>query len=219
MRHQKKPTYRGQKEAIIHIWKQALKKLLDYYEAKRGKFSRFFPRLFTFFVILNITCYWWAMLTAYPNHVFGSEKVHYFLIQFPVGFLGALFDSLSFFVTVYIAKKALKTTSVTNYIAHLSIDLIIAIIATWWVLVVFSVSGWLISFVQHQPESLVQRSYVYEQRFVEAVQHPTQTNNLKNIYFGIIMGISAMLPTFTHLSMSLYSIITYFYHQYRLKRW
>ncbi len=34
---------------------------------------------------------------------------------------------------------------------------------------------------------------------------------------GIIMGISAMLPTFTHLSMSVYSVITYLYSQYKFR--
>ena len=32
---------------------------------------------------------------------------------------------------------------------------------------------------------------------------------LKNIYFGAVMGISAMLPTFTHLSLSAYSVLKY----------
>jgi hypothetical protein len=199
----------NKQQTVIAIWKQSLGWLLAYYDAKRGELRQFFPKLFLFFVILNISCYWWAMLTAYPNEFFG-EKVHYFLIQFPVGFLGALFDSLSFFVTIYIAKRALKTTSTKSYLAHLSVDLIIAILATWWVLFVFSVSGWLVSLVQQHPESLVQRSYVYEQRLIEAVKEPTKTKNLKNIYFGVIMGISAMLPTFTHSVMSLYSISKYF---------
>ena len=149
------------------------------------------------------------MLTAYPDE-FLKEKAHYFLVQFPVGFLGALFDSLSFFVTIFIAKKALKSTSTSSYLAHLSVDLIIAIIATWWVLLVFSISGWLVSIVQQTPESLAQRSYVYEQRLMQAVKDPTAMQNLKNIYFGTIMGISAMLPTFTHSTMSLYSISKYF---------
>lgn len=199
----------SKQQKIITIWKQSLGWLLAYYDAKRGKLRQFFPKLFLFFVILNISCYWWAMLTAYPDEFF-QEKVHYFLVQFPVGFLGALFDSLSFFVTIFIAKKALKTTSAKSYLAHLSVDLIIAIIATWWVLLVFSISGWLVSIVQQTPESFAQRSYVYEQRFVQAIKEPTAVESLKNIYFGVIMGISAMLPTFTHSIMSLYSISKYF---------
>lgn len=198
---------RVDQEAIIATWKLSLGKLLHFYERRRGKLKRFFPRLFIFFILLNITCYWWAIVTAYPEAAFGKERVHYFLIQFPVSFLGALFDSLSFFITVHIAKKALKTTSTLSYLAHLSVDIIIAIIATWWVLFVFSFSGWLVSFVQHSPESFTQRSYIYERRLTKALTSPTQKESLKNIYFGLIVGISAMLPTFTHLSLSVHSII------------
>ncbi len=199
----------SRQQTIITIWKQSLGWLLAYYDAKRGKLKQFLPKLFLFFVVLNISCYWWAMLTAYPDAFF-REKVHYFLVQFPVGFLGAFFDTLSFFVTIFIAKRALKTTSTKSYLAHLSVDLIIAIIATWWVLFVFSFSGWLIGLILQNPESLVQRNYAYEQRLIEAVKEPTATNNLKNIYFGVIMGISAMLPTFTHSIISLYSVSKYF---------
>ena len=193
--------------SVIKIWKKYLGQLLSFYERRRGKWHTFFPKLFIFFILVNIGCYWWAMLSNYPHHVFGYESTHYFLIQFPVGILGALFDSLSFFVTIYIARRALKTSSTISYLGHLSIDLVIAILATGWVLGVFSVSGWLVSLVQQQPESLVERSYVYEQRFFEAVQNPTRGDNLKNIYFGTIMGISAMLPTLTHLSLYLYSVV------------
>ena len=202
-------SQQSKQQTIISIWKQSLGWLLAYYDAKRGKLKEFLPKLFLFFVILNISCYWWAMLTAYPNE-FLQEKSHYFLVQFPVGFLVALFDSLSFFVTILIAKKALNTTSTKSYLAHLSVDLIIAILATWWVLLVFSLSGWLVSLIQQTPESLAQRSYVYEQRLIQALEEPTAIKNLKNIYFGVIMGISAMLPTFTHSIMSLYSVSKYF---------
>ena len=44
------------------------------------------------------------------------------------------------------------------YIAHLSIDLVIAVLATFWVILVFIVSGWIVSFVETlgQPEELIQ---------------------------------------------------------------
>ena len=169
---------------IMAIWKRSLGRLLDYYEMNRGSLVSFFPKLFLFFTLLNIGCYWLALLTAYPEEAFGNERVHYLLLQFPVGILGALFDSLSFFITVLIAKRALKTTSLGSYIAHLSVDIIIAIVATWWVLFVFSFSGWLISFVQHSPESFAGRANEYEARVMAAVANPTNKNSLKNIYFG-----------------------------------
>lgn len=194
---------------IIAIWKRSLGQLLSFYDRKRGSLWSFFPKLFIFFTLLNMTCYWLAILTAYPEEAFGNERTHYFLLQFPVGVLGALFDSLSFFITVYIARRALKTTTVISYVAHLSIDVLIAIVATWWVLLVFSVSGWLVSLVQHQPESLVARSGVYESRIASAVKDPTSSGNLRNIYFGVVMGISAMLPTAIHLYLSGQSVMTY----------
>lgn len=201
---------------IIGIWKQSLSRLLGYYDTRRGKLINFFPKLFLFFVVLNIFCYWWAIFTAYPEEMLRQgERTHYFLVQFFVGFLGALFDSLSFFITVYIARKALYTTSTKSYIAHLSIDLIIAIVATWWVIFVFTISGWLVSFVQQSPESFVERSYVYEQRLSEALQDPTKKESLKNIYFGMVMGVSAMLPTMTHISLSIHSIIKYWQRKLR----
>ena len=194
---------------VMALWKRSLARLLSYYEAKRGPIITFFPKLFLFFTVLNIGCYWLALLTAYPEEAFGDERVHYLLLQFPVGILGALFDSLSFFITVWIAKRALKTTSLGSYIAHLSVDIVIAIVATWWVLFVFSFSGWLISLVQHSPESLVGRADKYEARIVAAVTNPTDRSSIKNIYFGIVVGISAMLPTFTHLFLSLQAIGIY----------
>ncbi len=194
---------------IMAIWKQSLARLLDYYEAHRGSLVTFFPKLLIFFTLLNMSCYWLALLTAYPEDAFGDERVHYFLLQFPVGILGALFDSLSFFITVWIAKRAIKTTSLTHYLAHLSVDIVIAIVATWWVLFVFSFSGWLISFIQQSPESLAVRANQYEARVVAAVTNPTSRDSIRNIYFGIVVGISAMLPTFTHLYLSLRAVGTY----------
>lgn len=195
--------------SVVSIWKQSLAHLLAVYDSKRGPLRSFFPKLFLFFIILNISCYWWAILTAYPQAALGPERNHYFLIQFPVGCLGALFDSLSFFITVYIARRALRATSTRSYIAHLSIDIVIAIVATWWVLLVFSFSGWLVSLIQQSPESLTQRSYVYERRLARAVRDPTSRDSLKNIYFGAIMGVSAFLPTLTHLVLSLRSVVLY----------
>ena len=209
--YRKKIINRANKnKTIVNIWKHSLGNLLGFYEARCGKFISFFPKLFLFFILLNIGCYWWAMVTAFPDTIVGREKLHYFLLQFPVGILGALFDSLSFYVTIFIARRALKTSSTFSYIAHLSVDIIIAIIATWWVLFVFSFAGWLIGLVLQNPESLAARNHVYEQRLVNAVQNPTETHNLKNIYFGIIMGISAMLPTITHISLSIHSMFKYF---------
>ena len=94
------------------------------------------------------------MFTAFPELTHGRAGVYYFKMQFPVGFLGAIFDSLSFFVTIYIIHNALRTEKGIQYISHLSLDLIIAILATFWVLFVFSFSGWLIDLTNDAPQIL-----------------------------------------------------------------
>jgi hypothetical protein len=190
-------------DSIITIWKDSLNRLIVFYEAKRGKIFAFYPLLFLFFVLINIGCYWWAMFTAFPELTHGRAGVYYFKIQFPVGFLGALFDSLSFFVTIYIIRHALRTKKDMQYVAHLSLDLVIAILATFWVLFVFSFSGWLIDTMDAVPQDLVKRNTKYQGLLLDAVARPT--DNLRNIYFGLVMGVSAMIPTCVHVCMFLRS--------------
>ena len=187
--------------SIIAIWRESLERLLVFYEAKRGNSVSFFPKLFLFFVVINIACYWWAMFTAYPWLTRGPAGAENFMIQFPVGILGALFDTLSFFVTVFIIRLALRARRNWEYVAHLSLDLVIAILATFWVLFVFSFSGWLISFWEGAPAVLEARNEKYGRLLINAVDSPE--NNLRNIYFGLIMGISASLPTCVHAFMFL----------------
>ena len=127
------------------------------------------------------------------------EASHYLKLQFPVGLFGALFDSLSFFVTIWIIRRALGSTKTSEYIFHLSLDLAIALIATLWVLFVFTFGGWLISLWEQVPEQISERSIKYTNRAVQAIQDPTGRENAKNIYFGLIMGVSAALPTCFHL--------------------
>ena len=189
--------------SIITIWKDYLKQLLDFYETKRGNIFVFYPLLFLFFVLINIGCYWWAMFTAFPELTHGSAGAYYFKIQFPVGFLGALFDSLSFFVTILIIRHAIQARKGIEYVAHLSLDLAIAVLATFWVLFVFSFSGWLINAVNAVPQDLAKRNAEYQGLLLEALAKPT--DNLRNIYFGLVMGISAMIPTCVHICMFLRS--------------
>ena len=200
---------------IISYWRKDLQRVLLFYESKRFQGDSFFLRLFIFFVLLNIICYWFAMVTAFPSLVFGKTFGYYFKVQFPVGILGALFDSLSFFVTIFIVRRALLTVSTKIYIAHLSIDLVIAVLATFWVILVFIISGWIVSFFETlgQPEELIQtydhetninkRTSKYATTVNDALKSPSE--NIQNIYFGLIMGISAMLPTMIHFMMFLKS--------------
>ena len=200
---------------IISYWRKDLQRALLFYESKRFQGDSFFLHLFIFFVLLNIICYWFAMVTAFPSLVFGKTFGYYFKVQFPVGILGALFDSLSFFVTIFIVRRALLTVRSKIYIAHLSIDLVIAVLATFWVILVFIISGWAVSFIETlgQPEELIQtydhetninkRTSKYVTTVNDALKSPLE--NIQNIYFGLIMGISAMLPTMLHFMMFLKS--------------
>ena len=201
---------------IVTYWKKDLKRILLLYESVRFKSNYFFLYLFLFFILINISCYWFAMLSAFPSLVFGNTFNYYFKVSFPVGILGALFDSLSFFITILIVKKAILTTNSKIYIAHLSIDLLIAIIATFWVLVVFILSGWVVSYFEiiNQPKEFIEfydhetkinkRTDKYINTVNDAIINPSE--NIQNIYFGIIMGFSAMIPTVIHFSMFLKSL-------------
>lgn len=189
--------------AIIITWKNSLSELIVFYEKRRGSVYVFYPKLFLFFILVNIACYWWALFTAFPELTYGSAGYHYFKVQFPVGFLGALFDSLSFFVTIFIIRRALRAQKNMEYISHLSLDLVIALLATFWVLFVFSFAGWLVHLIESVHQDLSGRNEDYRRMLMDALARPYA--NKRNIYFGLIMGASAMLPTCGHIFMFLMS--------------
>ena len=95
-----------------------------------------------------------------------------------------------------------------SYIAYLSVDLMIATLAAFWVLFVFMVSGWLVSAILSVPETLEARHMLYQHRLFNALQYPTQKESLKNIFFGIMMGGSALLPTLIHIGMALRAMLS-----------
>jgi hypothetical protein len=196
--------------SMFSIWKASLAQLLYLYEEKRPSLVLFFPLLFIFFILLNIGCYWLALLTTYPEYIEGPEAREYVLLQFPVGILGAIFDSLSFFVTIWIIRRALACHRLAEYIGHLSLDAVIAVIATFWVLFVFTWGGQLVSYVDAWmtnavPESLTERTTKTTLRVQQAIENPV--DNWRNIYFGFLMGISASLPTFAHIGLFAYSCL------------
>lgn len=189
----------------IERWRASLSGLLRTYEERRGRLGSFIPKLFAFFVALNAGCYWLGILVAYPDKLLGADRLHYIILQVPVGVLGAVFDTASFFVTVAIVRRALQTRRASEYIAHLSIDAVIAVLATFWVLMVFSVSGWLLSYIEAAPEVLAERNAMYESRLADALRDPR--GQWRNIYFGLVMGISASLPTLIHVWLFLRAAI------------
>lgn len=192
---------------FISKWQNSLREVLTLYNERRPPLKKFYPRLFLFFFCVNVFCYWWACLTAFPDSIYHATW-YYFKVQVPVGFLGALFDSLSFFITIWIINQAVRAKSKLVLVSHLFIDVIIAILATFWVLFVFSFSSWLIRLTENDPAmsaELIERQAVYQSRVEDAVKDPI--GNIRNIYFGLIMGVSAILPTLFHVYMAFRSRI------------
>lgn len=200
-------------------WRNDLTELLRWIQHRQKELRFFFLKLYGFFFLLNFGCYWLGMVLIFPRHVFGPPFLHYFKISLPVGVMGALFDSLSFYVTLWIIQHALNTSSKLSYTLHLCLDFIIAILATFWVLFVFVISGWIVNQLEgksyshredgsiyvveskqvEQGEQFKKRSNLYRARVEEAMEKPLR--NWRNILFGIIMGLSAMLPTSIHMLM------------------
>ena len=213
-----------QKQGLLYfdIWRADLGVMLEKFQAWRSNTGHYFFKVFIFFVFLNDLAYWFAIATAYPELLSGDELLHYLKVQIPVAILGALFDSVSLYITLLVVYRALRSPSNLSYISHLSIDLLIAFAATFWVLIVFSISGWLVSFLpgekivqsqvkaQFNNETLSDRGKLYEKRVAAAINNPTGENEIKNIYFGIVMGLSAMIPTAVHISCALFSMRLFF---------
>lgn len=189
------------------FWRQALRHFLEVFERYRSTTRFFYAKVFFGFALLNFGCYWWALITAYRELLYTDEVLEFILISFPVGIMGAMFDSLSLFVTLFIIRRALVTQNNLKYMSYLSVDIVIAILATFWVLFVFMISGWLVSFIVTQPETLGYRAHLYSSRIHDALTNPFSEGNLRNIYFGIIMGASALLPTLIHAGMAAWSVL------------
>jgi len=182
----------------FHQWRTSLLHFLSWFENLRKTTRLFYVKTFAVFVLLNLSCYWLALLTAYPGHVFGAKALEYVLMGFPVGVLGAVFDCASLLVTLWIVRRALNSQNNSSYVLYLSIDLLIALVASLWVLFVFTASGWFVSLILANPETMGSRVWLYEQRVESALFNPFDPNNLRNIFFGVVMGASALLPTLLH---------------------
>jgi len=199
----------------VKAWRKDLGLLLQKFQSWRANTRFYFLKVFIFFVIINDIAFWFAIATAYPEIITSAtELLHYKKVQIPVALLGALFDSLSLYITFVVVRHALLSRSNLVYISHLSIDMIIAIVATFWVLFVFSISGWLVSFIPSnseivKSESLEYRNKAYADRAVAAINNPTGKEEMRNIYFGVIMGFSAIIPTCVHIFCALFSLRTF----------
>ena len=197
----------GNSQTVFLHWRNSLLHTLTWFENLRTSTRNLYLKAFAVFVVLNLSCYWWALLTTYPDRVFGAKAEEYILMGFPVALFGAVFDVLSLFVTLFIIKQALSSRSNSAYVCYLSIDLFIAIAASLWVLFVFMISGWVVSYILASPETILSRVWLYEDRVESAIFNPFNPDNLRNIYFGVIMGASALLPTLLHLYLACRSFL------------
>jgi hypothetical protein len=194
--------------SIFEIWRQSLSRLHDWFNKKRDAGRRqFYFKSFSIFFAINLGCYWWALLTAYPGHIMSYKWDEFFLMGFPVSFLGATFDSFSLIVTLFIIRQALVSDNNLRYVAFLSVDLVIAGLAALWVLFAFVASGWVVALVLQRPETFASRTVLYQGRFWDAFEDPFAPGNIRNIYFGTIMGASALLPTLCHLFLAMRSLV------------
>ena len=210
----------------FETWREDLSLISEKYKSWRLNTKFYFLKIFIFFIFLNDISYWFAIAITYPEILTSeAELLYYTKVQIPVALLGALFDSLSLYITLLVIRRALLSISNLSYISHLSIDLLIAIAATFWVLFVFSISGWIVkstfnktedktavssqSLEQVSSQSLEQRNQLYADRATSAFKNPTGREEMKNIYFGLIMGLSAIIPTCAHIACALFSLRFY----------
>ena len=71
------------------------------------RFKQNTKKNFIVFLVIYDVAYWFAISTAYPEIFLGKEYEHYIKVQVPVAFLGALFDSLSLYITILVIRQAL----------------------------------------------------------------------------------------------------------------
>ena len=188
------------------IWRGSLQQLLGWFQDLRGRSSNFSLKIFIFFCAVNLVFFWWALLTSYPELLVGPKAEEYVLMGFPIAVLGAVFDCLSLLATLFIVERALGSDSNNMFLAYLGIDLAIALLAGLWVLFAFVVSGWLISFMLSLPETMAYRSNLYQGRLSSFLNYPFSPDNLRNLYFGIIMGASALFPSIVHFFLACRSL-------------
>lgn len=191
--------------SAFESWRASLEIVHGWFVRLRRDTPGFAAKAFAVFVVINLACFWWALLTAYPEKLASHENLEHVLIGFPVAALGAAFDVVSLGVTLWAISRALQARSHAVYLAFLGVDLVIAAAATMWVLLAFIVSGWLVGYVIPVGETLLDRTELYQDRVANAVGDPFARESIKNVYFGMVMGASAMVPTILHALLALHA--------------
>ena len=193
-------------EGFFSVWRASLEHFLDWFHDLRGRTTAFALKTFLFFCVVNLAFFWWALLTAYPHLLVGVKAQEYALMGFPVAVLGAVFDCVSLLITLFIAARALDSVTHAGFLAYLSVDLLLAFLAGLWVLLVFAVSGWLVSLLLSVPEAMTDRGELYQGRLQALIEDPLGRDNLRNLYFGVVMGASALFPTLFHIFLAIRSL-------------
>ena len=182
---------------IVAIWRDSLHTILDRYERKKISTWLFFPLLFVFFIILNIACYWWAIYTAFPYYMQTHETSLLHKTANPVGFSGLFLIVFPF--CNHLDHRACLSARNSEYVFHLSLDLIIAIVATFWVLLyshlVAGSSAW-----ENAPEQLTSGGQIYQPGSQNP--GPMGRENAKNIWSNN-GSIRCPAHQFSYLSLSL----------------
>jgi hypothetical protein len=202
---------------MLDDWKIFLEKTLNWFSEKNEKTNYFHFKLAMFFIIVNFTFFWIGLYTTYPHLLESRKAIEYQLMSIPVSLMGATFDFLSLYITIWIAKFAVKSGKTSTYFKMIFIDLAIAILATFWILFAFISSGWIVNIILENPETFNQRTELYERRLDKIFNNPLNSDNIKNLYFGILIGCSAFFPTLIHLSMAFTSITKWLFNYVKIK--
>lgn len=193
--------------AFFSIWRRSLRHFFVWFQGLRTRTRYFLVKAFLVFCAINFAFFWCALVTTYPGLLRGPKASEYAVMSFPIAVLGAAFDCLSLVATLFIVRKALQSAGNKAFLAYLSVDLALAVLAGLWVLFAFIVSGWLVSHVLSVPETVAERSDLYQWRLESLMDQPLRPDNLRNLYFGVMMGASALLPTLFHLFLVCRSIL------------
>ena len=75
-------------DVFIH-WRVSLGRFHGWFEGLRTSPRNFYVKTVLFFVVLNLGCYWWTLLTTYLQFLVGPKADEYVLMGFPVAVLSA----------------------------------------------------------------------------------------------------------------------------------
>jgi hypothetical protein len=199
--------FAGPTVTVFSEWRTSLQSLLDRFGALRDRTPLFYPKAFAVFAAISFCCYWVALLGIYPELLSSDESLEHTIMSVPVSLIGAIFDTASLLITLFVIRRALRTDSDFAFTAYLSLGLILPVCAAVWILFAFVLGGWIVNLILSLPESFEARTILYHDRVLGLLHNPFDIHNQKNFYFGVVMSFSALLPVVLHVIMGLRSAI------------